>query len=207
MFQNLERIIEFYGEEKANELAALMNSACEILKVSHPEIWFHDHVAVRPTSDFAKEVVSGDGYKGRNYMRDASKFGVVPVIGVHGFKPDGNCSIKVSLRDINDELRPLNHVLFTVLHELRHSWQHEYGFDDKNKDYYNLGDDVHKYLNHPAEIDADAFSALILEQCTEYRPHLTCRDINMRFDKKRMKRMKELKKEYFPYVPKNQRST
>ena len=196
MFNNFDKFIETFGLSKAAELEGHLNTAAEILGISLPTISFSSHIVIT--------------HLGTGRYTGLLKEFPLDIMGISdgGYVPETQ-EILISLFDEAEKPCSFGHILFVALHELRHAWQHKYELENSSGLFSSEASlKAKSYMHYKSsfdEVDADSWAALYLERKTNYLPHKTERCILEDFtrDKKRQARMRELRKEYFPYVPKS----
>ena len=196
MFYNIDECIKTIGLSKEKELEGHLNVAAEILGISLPPISFFSHIVLTPQG--SKAIIGSL----KEYPRQ--------IIGIFaGVYEPGPNSIYIALFDRTDKPYSFGRILFVALHELRHVWQYKYECENQSGLFSCKklleAKSVSHFKSNFEEVDADAWAALFLERKTNYLPHKTDHIISQDFtrDKKRFARMKELRKEYFPYESKS----
>ncbi len=156
----LERCIPESTEE---EIVNICKEAARYLKISMPQICFYSYV-------FSNETV-GQGICDDTAFGDDKDIKVTDITGAI-YLQDKDTILVTCLHPLTHELMPKNHLLASILHELRHVWQYTY----EPKRYYGSKNAITEidHLTDESEIDADAFamyySLMVLDNKNEDIP-------------------------------------
>ncbi|MBR0308954.1 MAG: hypothetical protein IJH92_08685 [Mogibacterium sp.] len=163
-----EALKPFEVDRDLSEVMVHLKKAAAILGVDIPEIAVVPYIYdTRGQTIFAKEYnpcVDFDYYHGgKNFLPEQNLIVIADNYPARDLYAQQGLLNEVTAQALPVKI-PDSLILFTLLHELRHSWQHE----KRPQEYYSKPNAIStaEHFKDPSEVDADAFAMTFIKKYT-----------------------------------------